>query len=76
VPWLGSSDDTHEVKVSRWLENVEDGVQEGEGLLEVETDKVTVEIEAPSACVRLEQKAQENQFAKFTAVVAIIESED
>jgi len=76
VPRLGSSDDTDEVKVLRWLKNVGDSLQEGEGLLEVETDKVTVEIEAPSAGVLLEQKAHEDQYAKFNAVVAIIEAED
>jgi len=76
APRLGSSDDTDEVTVLRWLKNVGDGVQAGKGLLEVETDKGTVEIETPSAGVLLEQKAQEDQFAKFNAVGTIIESGD
>ena len=76
VPRLESSDDTDEVKVLRWLNNVANRIQEGEGLLEVDTDKVTIEIEAPSGGVLLEQKAQADQVAKFNAVVAIIEAED
>lgn len=53
-------DDTDEVKVLRGLRNASDSLQEGEGLLEVETDQVTIEIEAPSDGVPLEQKAQED----------------
>jgi pyruvate/2-oxoglutarate dehydrogenase complex dihydrolipoamide acyltransferase (E2) component len=46
------------------------------GLLTVETDKVTVEIEAPGAGVLLEQKAEQDQFAKSNEVVAVIEALD
>jgi biotin carboxyl carrier protein len=38
-----------EARVVRWLKNVGDAVTEGEGLLEVETDKSVVEIESPAA---------------------------
>ena len=37
-----------EARVVRWLKNVGDAVTEGEGLLEVETDKSVVEIESPA----------------------------
>jgi len=47
VPRLGSSDDSDEVRILRWLKSPGAGVKKGEGLLEVETDKVNVEIEAP-----------------------------
>jgi pyruvate dehydrogenase E2 component (dihydrolipoamide acetyltransferase) len=47
MPMLGLAQDTG--KVVRWLKNDGDVVAKGEPLLEIETDKVTVEIEAPAA---------------------------
>ena len=48
-------------------------VKKGDGLLEVETDKVNVEIESPDDGVLKEIMAQEGDTVKFSAVVAIIE---
>ena len=48
-------------------------VKKGEGFLEVETDKVNVEIEAPDDGVLKEIKAREGDYVKFSAVVALIE---
>jgi pyruvate/2-oxoglutarate dehydrogenase complex dihydrolipoamide acyltransferase (E2) component len=48
--------------------------QKGEGLLEVETDKVNVVIEAPVDGVLKEIKAREGDFVQFSAVVALIET--
>jgi pyruvate dehydrogenase E2 component (dihydrolipoamide acetyltransferase) len=45
MPALGMAQETG--KVLRWLKGEGDDVAKGEPLLEVETDKVTVEIEAP-----------------------------
>jgi pyruvate/2-oxoglutarate dehydrogenase complex dihydrolipoamide acyltransferase (E2) component len=73
VPRLGSSDESDEVKIVRWLKAPGAEVKQGEGLLEVETDKVNVEIEAPDDGVLKEIKAQEGDFVKFSAVVALIE---
>jgi pyruvate dehydrogenase E2 component (dihydrolipoamide acetyltransferase) len=47
MPALGMAQDTG--KVVRWLRAEGDIVERGEPLLEIETDKVTVEIEAPAA---------------------------
>ncbi|MGH7826126.1 MAG: biotin/lipoyl-containing protein [Candidatus Binatia bacterium] len=47
IPRLGSSDESDEVRILRWLKTDEAEVQKGEALLEVETDKVNVEIESP-----------------------------
>jgi pyruvate dehydrogenase E2 component (dihydrolipoamide acetyltransferase) len=47
MPALGMAQETG--KVLRWLKADGDTVAEGEPLLEVETDKVTVELEAPAA---------------------------
>ena len=73
VPRLGSSDESDEVRILRWLKSPGAEVKKGEGLLEVETDKVNVEIEAPDDGVLKEIKAREGDFVKFSAVVALIE---
>ncbi|HEY6053770.1 MAG TPA: biotin/lipoyl-containing protein, partial [Gaiellaceae bacterium] len=46
MPMLGMAQETG--KVLRWLKAEGDAVAKGEPLIEVETDKVTVEIEAPA----------------------------
>ena len=46
MPALGMAQDTG--KVVRWLRSEGDVVVKGEPLLEIETDKVTVEVEAPA----------------------------
>jgi len=76
IPRLGSSDESDRVKVLRWLKQPGERVQEGEPLLEVETDKVNVEIEAPGAGRLVEVRAQAGSEARFNAIVGIIESED
>jgi pyruvate/2-oxoglutarate dehydrogenase complex dihydrolipoamide acyltransferase (E2) component len=73
IPRLGSSDESDEVKILRWLKDPGAQVKKGEGLLEVETDKVNVEIEAPDDGLLQEIKAQAGDNVKFSSVVAIIE---
>ena len=75
IPRLGSSDDSDEVRILRWLKDPDARVKKGEGLLEVETDKVNVEIEAPDEGLLREVKAQAGDTVKFGAVVAIIEKD-
>jgi pyruvate/2-oxoglutarate dehydrogenase complex dihydrolipoamide acyltransferase (E2) component len=74
VPRLGSSDESDEVRVLRWLKEPGVQVQKGEALLEVETDKVNVEIESPADGLLKEIKVLEGDFVKFNAVVATIEA--
>lgn len=76
VPRLGSSDDTDEAKVLRWFKQRGESVQQGEPLLEVETDKVNVEIEAPESGRLEEVRVKEGEIVTFNTVVAIIERED
>jgi pyruvate dehydrogenase E2 component (dihydrolipoamide acetyltransferase)/2-oxoglutarate dehydrogenase E2 component (dihydrolipoamide succinyltransferase) len=76
VPRLGSSDESDEVRVLRWLKAPGDPVKKGEALLEVETDKVNVEIEAPEDGKLVEISAGEGDFVKFGAVVAQVASEE
>ena len=49
VPTLGESVST--ATVARWLKKVGEAVKADEPLVELETDKVTVEVNAPSAGV-------------------------
>jgi 2-oxoglutarate dehydrogenase E2 component (dihydrolipoamide succinyltransferase) len=74
VPRLGSSDESDEVRILRWLKEKGAQVQKGEALLEVETDKVNVEIESPADGLLGQINAAEGDFVKFGAVVAVIES--
>ncbi len=75
IPRLGSSDESDEVRILRWLKEPGDRVKKGDGLLEVETDKVNVEIEAPDEGLLREITAQAGDTVKFSAVVAIIEKD-
>ena len=76
IPRLGSSDESNEVKILRWLKQKGATVQKGEPLLEVETDKVNVEIEAPESGLLSEVRVGEGEVAAFNSVVAIIEGKD
>jgi pyruvate/2-oxoglutarate dehydrogenase complex dihydrolipoamide acyltransferase (E2) component len=76
IPRLGSSDESDSVKVLRWLKVTGEFVNKGEPLLEVETDKVNVEIEAPESGRLSEVHAVEGSVIRFNSVVAIIERED
>jgi pyruvate/2-oxoglutarate dehydrogenase complex dihydrolipoamide acyltransferase (E2) component len=76
IPRLGSSDESDEVRILRWIKNQGDKVRKGEALLEVETDKVNVEIEAPDDGELLEISVQEGDFIKFGVVVAVIDKTD
>ena len=72
VPRLGSSDESDEVRILRWIKEPGAKVKKGEALLEVETDKVNVEIEAPVDGTLGEVSAKEGDFVKFGAAVAVI----
>jgi len=73
LPRLGSSDESDEVRILRWLKTQGEQVRKGDALLEVETDKVNVEIEAPDEDVLNVINAQEGDFVKFGSVVAFID---
>src|SRR5687768_12747689 len=57
VPTMGES--VVEATVSRWLKNVGDSVSAGEAVVELETDKINVEVPADSEGVieRIDRKA-------------------
>lgn len=74
IPRLGSSDESDEVRILRWLKTTGAKVRKGEALLEVETDKVNVEIEAPEDGELADITAQEGEFVKFGAAVAVVDT--
>ena len=57
VPPLGES--VSEATVASWLKNPGDSVQMDEPLVELETDKVTLEVNAPASGVMGDQTAAE-----------------
>jgi pyruvate dehydrogenase E2 component (dihydrolipoamide acetyltransferase) len=59
-------------KVLKWLKNPGDRVSKGEPVVEIETDKVTVEIEAPASGVLGEIGARPGDVVPVGATIALI----
>src|ERR1700731_2965649 len=70
VPTLGES--VTEATIGRWFKQPGDAVKADEPLLELETDKVTLEVNAPAAGVLGEQLAKEGQTVAVNAVLGSI----
>ena len=70
VPALGES--ISEATVSKWLKKVGESFEADEPLVEIETDKITVEVPAPSAGVISEIKVKEGNEVNIGGVLAII----
>jgi pyruvate dehydrogenase E2 component (dihydrolipoamide acetyltransferase) len=70
MPALGMAQDTG--KVIRWLKAEGDAVVKGEPLLEIETDKVTVEIEAPAAGTLAAVSAAEGEDVPVGKAIAVV----
>ena len=72
VPALGESVTT--ATIARWLKKAGDTVAVDEPLVELETDKVSVEVPAPSAGTLSEIVAQEGAEVEVGAVLALLEA--
>src|SRR6267142_6674171 len=59
-------------KVVHWLKRPGDAVQKGEPIVEIETDKVTVEIEAPASGVLRDVTAQAGDVVPVGQTIALI----
>jgi len=59
-------------KVLRWMKAPGDTVRKGEPILEIETDKVTVEIESPASGVLSNVTAQEGDVVPVGQTIALI----
>ncbi|MDC0057268.1 2-oxoglutarate dehydrogenase complex dihydrolipoyllysine-residue succinyltransferase [Alphaproteobacteria bacterium] len=70
IPALGES--ITEATVSKWLKKIGEPFGVDEPLVEIETDKITVEVPAPSAGVLSEIKVQEGKDASIGGVIGII----
>jgi pyruvate dehydrogenase E2 component (dihydrolipoamide acetyltransferase) len=70
MPALGMAQDTG--KVVRWLKGAGEPVVKGEPLMEVETDKVTVEVEAPADGILAGLAASEGEDVAVGRSVAVI----
>ena len=64
-----------EVKVIRWLVEVGQKVERGEPLMEVETDKATMEMESVASGILKKTCVQPDDVVPVGAVIAIVESE-
>lgn len=72
VPELGES--ITEGTVAGWLKNVGDFVEADEIIAEIETDKITMEINAPSAGVLKEIKAPEGENIPVGGILGLIDA--
>ena len=71
VPALGES--VSEATVAKWMKAVGDAVQADEPLVELETDKVTLEVNAPTAGVLIEIAAKEGAEVAVGALLGNID---
>src|SRR5205807_5710692 len=74
MPALGMTQDTG--RLVRWLRNPGDQVVKGEPIMEVETDKVTVEVEAPATGTLANVTAHEDDEIAVGQVIALILTEE
>lgn len=61
-----------EATILRWYKEVGERVEKGEPLLEVQTDKVSMDVEAPADGVLLKVKFEPNQVVPVTVVIAYL----
>src|SRR5256885_16836057 len=62
-------------KVLRWIKSPGDRVIKGESIVEIETDKVTVEIEAPASGILRDVSAQAGDVVPVGKTIALIFAE-
>ena len=73
MPALGMAQETG--KLLRWIKNEGDTVTKGEALMEIETDKVTVEIEAPADGILAGVSAAEGDDVPVGRAIAFVLSD-
>jgi pyruvate/2-oxoglutarate dehydrogenase complex dihydrolipoamide acyltransferase (E2) component len=67
-----STTESH-VKLLHWLVNVGDLIQRGQSIVEVETDKATVEVESVVSGTLVETTARSDQQVEVGSVIGIVE---
>ena len=71
VPTLGES--ITEATVSKWLKNIGDNFEADEPIVEIETDKITVEVPAPHAGSLKEIKVSEGTDVEIGGILGILD---
>jgi 2-oxoglutarate dehydrogenase E2 component (dihydrolipoamide succinyltransferase) len=71
IPKLGLT--MQEATVVKWLKKPGESVQSGEALLEIETEKITCEVESPASGTLSEILVAEGVVAPVAAVIGLIE---
>ncbi len=71
IPKLGLT--MQEATVVRWLKQPGDAVKSGEPLLEIETEKITCEVESPADGTLSEIVVGDGTVAAVAAVIGLIE---
>jgi len=71
IPKLGLT--MQEATVVRWLKQPGDAVKSGEPLLEIETEKITCEVESPADGTLSEIVVGDGTVAPVAAVIGLIE---
>jgi pyruvate/2-oxoglutarate dehydrogenase complex dihydrolipoamide acyltransferase (E2) component len=74
MPDLATNDP--EIKILKWLVEIGGSVRRGQALIDVETDKATMEVEATVNGTLLEKKYEASAQVGVGQVIAIIEIED
>lgn len=73
IPSLGES--ITEATIGTWFKAVGDRVEKDEPVVELETDKVAMEVNAPASGVLSEQLVKEGDTVEVGALIAMVESE-
>ena len=73
VPALGES--ITEATVSKWMKNKGDTVNADEGIVELETDKVNLEVPAPVSGVLTEVNSKDGDTVEVGAILGVISEE-
>ncbi len=73
MPDLATTDS--EIRIARWLIETGQKVERGQPLLEVETDKATMEVESVASGVLAEVRAAANEAVSVGQVIAVMEVE-
>jgi pyruvate dehydrogenase E2 component (dihydrolipoamide acetyltransferase) len=74
MPDLAATDSA--IKILNWLIEVGNPVRQGQAVIEVETDKATMEVEATVNGMLVEKKCDPNMDVDVGQVIAIIEIEE
>ncbi len=68
--------DMKEGKIIKWFVEVGDKVEEGDSILEIETDKVTMEIEAPATGILLCKYFEDGETVPVVTIIGYIGTKD